>query len=42
MAENRASERLPIAYEPHKYRSGEDLPTRSFCQAQYAHVSRTL
>jgi hypothetical protein len=42
MAENRASERLPIAREPHKYRSGEGLHTRCFCQAQYAHVSRIL
>jgi hypothetical protein len=42
LAENRASERLPIACEPHEYRSGEGLPTRSFCQAQYAYLSRTL
>ena len=42
MSENRASERLPIACEPHKYRSGEGLPTRSFCEAQYVHVLRTL
>jgi hypothetical protein len=42
MAENRASKRLPMACEPHKYRIGEGLPTRFFCQAQYTHVSRTL
>ena len=42
MAENRASKRLPMACEPHKYRIGEGLPTRFFCQAQYAYVSRTL
>jgi hypothetical protein len=39
---NLASKRLPIACKPHEYRSGEGLHTRSFCQAQYTHVSRTL
>jgi hypothetical protein len=43
MVENRASKRLPMACEPHKYRIDEGLlPTRFFCQAQYAYVSRTL
>ena len=35
MAENRTSERLPIAREPYEYRLRKDLTTRSFCHAQW-------
>ena len=42
MAENRASKRLPVAREPHKYRLCKDFTTCYFRHAHYTHVSTTF